>query len=230
MAGAFIAFLIDFTGHRLASWRRHFVSERQATSISSNEGAPGEEATKGQSTPTVSYLANLSHHHDNLGTTHPKDAVSVLILEGGIIFHSLLLGITLVVAGDSVFITLFIVIMFHQMFEGLALGARIAAIEGLKTTKYIVLPMAFALVTPTGMAIGIGVLNKFNGNSPSTIIALGTLDAISAGILLWVGFVSMWAHDWMFGELRDAGLTRTLAALISLITGLALMGLLGKWA
>lgn len=41
---------------------------------------------------------------------------------------------------------------------------------------------AFALITPLGMAIGIGVLNKFNGNDPSTIIALGTLDSFSAGI------------------------------------------------
>ncbi|CCD43593.1 hypothetical protein BofuT4_P064350.1 [Botrytis cinerea T4] len=180
----------------------------------------------------TSTLAHLSHHHDNnsVGTTHANDGLSIFILEAGIIFHSLLIGITLVVAGDSVFITLFIVIVFHQIFEGLALGARIAVIDGLKTTKYIILPMAFTLVTPTGMAIGIGVINKFNGNDPSTIVALGTLDALSAGILTWIGFVNMWAHDWIYGELRDAGLIKTSVALISLMAGMALMGLLGKWA
>lgn len=47
--------------------------------------------------------------------------------------------------------------------------------------------IAFSLVTPIGMAIGIGVLKSFNGNDPSTLIALGTLNALSAGILLWVG-------------------------------------------
>ncbi|EHL00471.1 putative Zinc-regulated transporter 2 [Glarea lozoyensis 74030] len=112
------------------------------------------------------------------------------------------------VAGDSVFITLFVVVVFHQMFEGLALGARIAAIDTttssrLRNTKFLFLPLAFALVTPTGMAIGIGVLNTFNGNDPSTIVALGTLDSLSAGILLWVGFVDMWAGDWLFGDLFD---------------------------
>ncbi|KAJ8060465.1 hypothetical protein OCU04_010789 [Sclerotinia nivalis] len=229
MAGAFIAFLIDFTGHRLAHWRRQSTIERQAASISSQDNPHEEAAVKDQPTPT---LAHLSHHHDNdnLGTTHANDGLSIFILEAGIIFHSLLIGITLVVAGDSVFITLFIVIVFHQMFEGLALGARIAVIDGLHTTKYIILPMAFTLVTPTGMAIGIGVINQFNGNDPSTIIALGTLDALSAGILTWIGFVNMWAHDWMYGELRDAGLIKTLIALISLMAGMALMGLLGKWA
>lgn len=49
------------------------------------------------------------------------------------------------------------------------------------------------------MAIGIGVLKNFNGNDPSTIIAIGTLDALSAGILAWVGVVEMRAHDWMLG-------------------------------
>ncbi|TEY31804.1 hypothetical protein BOTCAL_0776g00030 [Botryotinia calthae] len=229
MAGAFIAFLIDFTGHRIAHWRLQSTIRRQTSSISSQDAPREEAAVKDHPTST---LAHLSHHHDNnsVGTTHANDGLSIFILEAGIIFHSLLIGITLVVAGDSVFITLFIVIVFHQMFEGLALGARIAVIDGLHTTKYIILPMAFTLVTPTGMAIGIGVINRFNGNDPSTIIALGTLDAISAGILTWIGFVNMWAYDWMYGELRDAGLIKTLIALISLMAGMALMGLLGKWA
>ncbi len=212
----------------MASWRRRTV--QVSTSGDSNEESRSDEAGKGTYVSPVSNLATLSHHHDNLGTTLPNDALSVLILEAGIIFHSLLLGLTLVVAGDSVFITLFVVIVFHQIFEGLALGARIASINGLRKMKYIALPLAFALVTPTGMAIGIGVLHRFNGNDPSTIVAIGTLDALSAGILLWVGFVSMWAHDWMFGDLRDAGLMKTFVALGSLMGGMALMGLLGKWA
>ena len=37
-----------------------------------------------------------------------------MILEAGIIFHSILIGITLVVTDDVYFITLFIVIVFHQ--------------------------------------------------------------------------------------------------------------------
>jgi zinc transporter 1/2/3 len=161
--------------------------------------------------------------------------MSVLVLEAGIIFHSILLGITLIVAGDSVFVTLFVVILFHQMFEGLALGARIADLDDHKSspwrkTKTWVLPITFAIITPIGMAIGIGVLNMFNGNNPSTIIALGTLDAFSAGILCWVGLVSMWANDWLYGALREAPLVRTMIALLCLVCGMILMGVLGKWA
>lgn len=80
------------------------------------------------------------------------------------------------------------------------------------------------------MGIGIGVLKNFNGNDRSTIVAIGTLDAFSAGILAWVGIVEMWAADWVFGDLRNAGMVKTLLSLMGLISGLVVMSVLGKWA
>lgn len=185
------------------------------------------------------------------------------------------IGLTLVVAGDSFFLTLFVVILFHQIFEGLALGTRIATIGtcgdshlvsppveaghdtdkstgshtieaadsestssqvGLSMKKKLGLAALFAFVTPIGMAIGIGVLQKFNGNDKSTLIAIGTLDALSAGILVWVGVVEMWAADWMVGshghraELADADMLTVILAGFGLVAGMAIMSLLGKWA
>lgn len=165
---------------------------------------------------------------------HPSanDRLSVLVMEMGIIFHSILIGITLVVAGDSVFATLLVVIVFHQAFEGLALGARISALapaSSLDSTK-ITLAALFSAITPVGMAIGIGVRHHFNGNDRTTLLALGTLDALSAGILVWVGLVEMLACDWLYGDLRRASALRTTVAAASLIGGTMLMGLLGKWA
>lgn len=184
---------------------------------------------------------------------------------------SLVIGVTLVVSGDSFFITLFIVIVFHQFFEGLALGSRIAELgtgkhhalsnighhhhHGLmaptdpkpgdespsvsdheKTVAYVpmwhkcLLAGAFALVTPIGMAIGTGVLSSFNGNDKGTAIAIGTLDAFSAGILVWVGVVEMWAGDWMHGEMANASKSVTALGIVAMMLGMALMSLLGKWA
>jgi solute carrier family 39 (zinc transporter), member 1/2/3 len=147
-------------------------------------------------------------------------------------FCSTVIGITLVVAGDSAFKTLLVVIIFHQGFEGLALGARISSLAPVRTitpTK-ILLGIAFSLITPAGMAIGIGVRNQFNGNDRSTLLAMGTLDAFSAGILVWVGLVEMWAHDWLNGELKRASWGKTLWGILCLMGGMALMGVLGKWA
>ncbi|KAI0595424.1 hypothetical protein F4775DRAFT_375687 [Biscogniauxia sp. FL1348] len=233
MAGIFIAFLVEHTSHRIA---RRFLTR--------------------------------SHYSD--------EVVSVMVLEAGIIFHSILIGVTLVVAGDSVFITLFIVIVFHQAFEGLALGTRIASV-GTKATgsttvtshassenplapktgpegpasnstvssedvvpegrnilsfpKKLVMAALFGITTPIGMAIGIGVLQRFNGNDPSTIVAIGTLDAFSAGILVWVGLVEMLAGDWLSGgELANAGFVVSTTAGIGLVAGMVLMSFLGKWA
>lgn len=136
------------------------------------------------------------------------------------------------VSGDSFFITLFVVILFHQMFEGIALGTCIAELPqaAAGTLQKLIMAGTFALITPIGMAIGIGVLNQFNGNDPSTIVAIGTLDALSAGILAWVGIVEMLARDWMHGKLLNAGLIRTLSAMFALACGLMLMSVLGKWA
>jgi zinc transporter 1/2/3 len=161
-----------------------------------------------------------------------EEKINVLNLEAGIIFHSILIGITLVVAGDSFFITLFVVILFHQMFEGIALGTCIAELPkaAASTLQKCVMGGIFALITPIGMAIGIGVLNSFNGNDPSTIIAIGTLDALSAGILAWVGIVEMLARDWMHGRLLNASLVRSTIAMLALVCGMVLMSVLGKWA
>jgi zinc transporter 1/2/3 len=95
----------------------------------------------------------------------------------------------------------------------------------------LILASAFAVVTPVGLGIGIGVLQQFNGNDPSTIIAIGTLDALSAGILVWVGVVEMWAHDWMLGgEMTRASPLRTVLGLVAMVVGMGVMSLLGKWA
>ena len=50
-----------------------------------------------------------------------------LILEFGIIFHSVIIGMNLGVSGDE-FSTLYPVLVFHQSFEGLGIGARMSSI------------------------------------------------------------------------------------------------------
>lgn len=135
----------------------------------------------------------------------------------------------LVVAADSGFITLFVIILFHQAFEGVALGTRIAIMPGSFVRK-VLLGVAFAITTPLGMAIGIGVLSSFNGNDPSTIIAIGTLNAFSSGILLWIGVTEMWFKEWFHGPLARAGPVKTAVGFVGLIAGLVIMSLIGKWA
>lgn len=118
-----------------------------------------------------------------------------------------------------------------EFFEGLALGSCIAALPNTRMLYKLIMASLFALITPLGMAIGIGVLNQFNGNDSSTLIAIGTLDAFSAGILIWVGLVEMLAHDWFHGPaLVNAGGLKAGVCGFALICGMVLMSVLGKWA
>lgn len=229
MAGIFISFLIEYVGHRIILAR----DSKTPTGTAETPESVTKEQQTNQPLSQAAALASLGHNHGSpFDPTQPNTKFSVLVMEAGVIFHSILIGVTLVVAGDSFYRTLLVVIVFHQFFEGLALGARIALLPGRIFPSKAIMAGTFALITPIGMAIGIGVLHSFNGNEKSTLVALGTLDALSAGILVWVAVVDMWARDWVIegGELTDAGLERVCVGGIALIAGMALMGLLGKWA
>ncbi|KAL2063756.1 hypothetical protein VTL71DRAFT_5561 [Oculimacula yallundae] len=230
MAGVFLSFLVEYIGTRLVA-RRNAGVLPAADAEQYSETSPKGSTHANHPAPAAqdTSIAALGHAHSS--GMHPDSHFSVAVMESGIVFHSILIGITLNVTPNSYFTTLFIVIIFHQMFEGLALGTRIAGLKG--STSFLTKTLMagiFTLITPIGMAIGVGVLKHFNGNDPATIVAIGTLDALSAGILLWVGLVEMLAHDWMGGDMARAGLMKTIIGGFSLLAGLVLMSVLGKWA
>ncbi|ANZ73916.1 BA75_00549T0 [Komagataella pastoris] len=223
MAGIFLCFAIEYFIKRIALARLKKADSQN----------PQEDIEVTDQNPKENELSDSSSSLERGGAVVVpalSRKISVIMLEAGIIFHSILIGVTLVVAGDSFFITLFIVIIFHQMFEGFALGTKIAELDMIPLWHKLLMAFGFAIVTPVGMAIGIGVLSTFNGNSSSTLIALGTLDSFSAGILIWTGLVEMWAGDWIYGALVNANWLNTTVGFISLVAGMILMSVLGKWA
>lgn len=239
MAGLFTAFLVEYCGYRFVLARENKKGLTGATN--SEEGSTHNTDSKHVHENHSSALQDISHSHAP-ANFNPNTPLAVSVMEAGILFHSVLIGLTLVVAPDSsgntsgYYNTLLAVIVFHQFFEGLALGARIALLpnRSLHFGKWskMLMALAFALITPLGMAIGIGVLNEFNGNDQSTILTIGVLDALSAGVLLWVGVVDMWGRDWAVtgGEMVNAGFVKVVVGLLSLIVGMVLMSVLGKWA
>ncbi|KAI9326214.1 ZIP zinc transporter-domain-containing protein [Obelidium mucronatum] len=108
-----------------------------------------------------------------------------IILELGILFHSLIIGITLGVTPDGSFSTLLGAVCFHQMFEGMALGVLIGSLGNLTASTRLILGLLYPLTTPVGIAIGIAVRNSYNSNSSHLIILQGILDSLSAGILFF---------------------------------------------
>ncbi|SCV02395.1 LANO_0F17590g1_1 [Lachancea nothofagi CBS 11611] len=154
-----------------------------------------------------------------------------LILEFGVIFHSVMIGLNLGTTGDE-FSSLYIVLVFHQSFEGMGIGARLSSIRFPKGKEWwpYALCIAYGLSTPICIAIGLGVRRSYNGNSFTVNTVSGVLDAISAGILIYTGLVELLARDFIFDENRTNDIPKLLFMVGSTLLGAALMALLGKWA
>ncbi|KAK0529867.1 hypothetical protein OC834_000295 [Tilletia horrida] len=168
--------------------------------------------------------------YDATAAAKAQEILGVAILEFGVIFHSVIIGITLGTTGE--FTTLFIVIIFHQMFEGLGLGTRLAYLPlHPKSPLPFIGGIAYGLVTPIGLAIGLGVRSTYNENSATANYVTGTFDSVSAGILLYTGLVELLAHEFIFSrKMKEAPIGKVLLAVGEMFLGAALMALLGKWA
>lgn len=222
----FILFFVELMAMRYSSFAEpadHMPSSgRGKTAPAGIVGNPDLESTMHD--PARSVRSRRSSHHqpgdDHLGhvRTHAyindyaAQITAVFILEFGLVFHSIFIGLTLAVAGEE-FSTLYIVLVFHQTFEGLGLGTRLAMAEwppGRRWTPY-VLAVVYGLATPIAIAIGLGIRAQIG--SRSGLIVNGVFDSVSAGILLYTGLVELMAHEFMFSEhMRRAHIKLVLAA------------------
>lgn len=154
-----------------------------------------------------------------------------LILEFGVIFHSVIIGLNLGTAGSE-FNTLYPVLVFHQSFEGLGIGARMSAIPFPKRLEWSqwALCAGYGLTTPIAIAIGLGLRTTYDSGSFTANVISGVLDAISAGILIYTGLVELLARDFLFNPERTRDNKRLTFMIICVFIGAAVMALLGKWA
>lgn len=218
--------------HDLESHQYHLQGSEDANVVTTAESKthmPGED-----------HLGHSREHHDaesakKGGTAlegYAAQLTSVFILEFGILFHSVFIGLTLAVSGEE-FTTLYIVLVFHQTFEGLGLGSRLATIpwpESKRLTPYF-LGIAYGLSTPISIAVGLGVRQTYPPEGRTTLIVNGIFDSISAGILIYTALVELMAHEFMFStSMRKAPIGTVLSAFGLLCLGALLMALLGKWA
>ncbi|TIB69511.1 hypothetical protein E3Q24_03312 [Wallemia mellicola] len=155
----------------------------------------------------------------------------VAILEFGVLFHSAILGLTLATTASDEFRVLLIVIVFHQMFEGLGLGARLAELPLKQWWIPYTGAACYFLITPVFIAIGLGVRETYNDESTAALIVSGVLNSLSGGILLYTGLVELLAHDFIFSShMKNASDIYVLYASFCVLLGAGLMSLLGYWA
>jgi solute carrier family 39 (zinc transporter), member 1/2/3 len=175
-----------------------------------------------------------SHGHDHgdilLLAAQRKD-LSTFILELGITFHSVIIGIALGVSPGDEFTGLLIALCFHQFFEGFALGARLVELTFQTYRHAFIMAFVFAMTTPVGVVIGVGISQSYNANSVAALLTQGIFDSISAGILIYMAFVNLIAtemvHDESFMKLDHA---TKWSYFLAMWVGVAIMSVIGIWA
>ncbi|KAB8336827.1 hypothetical protein FH972_021136 [Carpinus fangiana] len=192
-------------------------------SIGNIPGQPGEE-----------HLGHAKEHTDNADVSpsweehgivpenYAAQLTAIFVLEFGVIFHSVFIGLTLAVSDYENFKVLYVVLVFHQTFEGLGLGSRLATVPWPRRRRWTpyALALAYGLTTPIAIAIGLGVRNTFQSDATKTRIINGVFDSISAGILIYTGLVELMAHEFMFStEMRKAPIRVVLAAFALMALG-----------
>lgn len=160
---------------------------------------------------------------------HVRSVVVSQILEMGIVSHSVIIGLSLGVSRSPCTIRpLVAALSFHQFFEGFALGGCIAQAQ-FKNLSAAMMASFFAITTPTGIAAGAGLASFYNANSPRALVVEGVLDAVSAGILIYMALVDLIAADFLGGKMTGTP-RQQLMAYVALFLGALSMSSLAIWA
>ncbi|GJN75959.1 hypothetical protein PLICBS_010070 [Purpureocillium lilacinum] len=161
-----------------------------------------------------------------------KERLQCVLLEMGILFHSVFIGMALSVSVGTDFIVLLIAIIFHQTFEGLALGSRIATVDwGTRTWEPWFMALLYGCTTPLGQALGVATHTLYSPDSEVGLIVVGVMNAISAGLLTFASLVELLSEDFLSDESwRYLRGKQRVGACVLVFAGAFLMSLVGAWA
>ena len=234
LTSAMITFLMDFGAELYVESKYGLEKQDPATAIIQDltlDNADVSQSTKSHTEKQLKAAFDLDELDSAAAQrSFQQQIAAFLILEFGVIFHSVIIGLNLGVVGSE-FTTLYPVLIFHQSFEGLGIGARMSAIP-FRRSSWLpwLLCLAYGLTTPISIAIGLGLRTTYNPNSNTANIVAGVLDATSAGILVYTGLVELLARDFLFDPKRTNNRKRLGFMVGCTLAGAGIMALVGKWA
>ena len=186
-----------------------------------------------KSEPAIRVRDTYDHTHAHIAPEEQKRMVlQCRLLEAGILFHSVFIGMALSVATGPPFAVFLVAIAFHQCFEGLALGTRIAALQFSKRSpEPWLMVLAFGATTPIGQAIGLLVHSFYDPLSQTGLLMVGFMNAVSSGLLLFAGLVQLLAEDFLSEKSYETLYgTKRLQAYMAVVGGAGLMSAVGAFA
>lgn len=154
------------------------------------------------------------------------------VLEIGIIFHSVIIGVTMGMSQNQCTIRpLVAALAFHQIFEGMGLGGCIAQ-AGFRMGTVAYMCLMFSATTPMGILLGMMVFSVtgYNDSSPNALIMEGILGSLSSGILIYMALVDLIAADFFHNKLMGSHTWLKKGSFIALALGSTSMSILAIWA
>lgn len=206
----------------------------QRNKLQYEDSEDGSDLDLNELDPTGESFSGASHERPALSPEEEQKRLILqcLLLEAGILFHSIFIGMAVSVATGPPFVVFLVAIAFHQSFEGLALGSRIAAINfPPRSPRPWLMVLAYGTTTPIGQAIGLVVHKMYDPQSAAGLLMVGFMNGISSGLLLFAGLVQLLAEDFLsdksYGILKGPRRWEAFAAVLS---GATLMSLVGAFA
>ena len=128
---------------------------------------------------------------------------------------------------------LLIALCFHQFFEGIALGSRLADAHLPSTWHELALTFVFAIAAPVGLGVGVAVTAGLNPNGATFLLVQGIFDSVCAGMLLYLAF-SLLFHDFTLDMKRHCGGKKQewvlqVGMFAAMWTGAGIMAFIGKY-
>jgi len=239
LVSVMMMFLLDFAAERYVEIKygispalseHNGQRERYSTRTKEQGGTP-KSLTNDTGPDMAENVDEVEATKANTDRSFRQQIAAFLILEFGVIFHSVIIGLNLGTAGSE-FATLYPVLVFHQSFEGLGIGARMSAIPFPPRWAWLqwALCTGYGLTTPIAIAIGLGLRTTYNSGSFTANVISGVFDSLSAGILIYTGLVELLARDFLFNPERTMDNRKLAFMVLCTLLGAALMALLGKWA
>ncbi|KAL1919871.1 uncharacterized protein VTP21DRAFT_1803 [Calcarisporiella thermophila] len=208
-----------------------FILTEQArnSSVDSPRGSSIVNLTQVETATEKSLPIEVHHHHHvpySGGGSNSK-YIGTLVLELGLVLHSIVIGVSLGITSGKEYIGLLIAMAFHQFFEGVALGSRISEIPS-SLCNSIILGAVFACTTPVGFAIGIGVRKSYSGNSGAGLAIQAIFDSLASGLLIYASFVELLASEVNMSEdFRRRSTIMKMCCFLAIYLGIVVMAILG---
>jgi len=221
-----------------------FVSPRAQSSLKTALAARSKqkELVRHQSTFGRENASSSHVGHDHGGGGGHNDAVHVVqafkkhslviayIMEVGIVFHSVLIGIGLGTATSSVgnTRTLLVAISVHQFFEGAGLSTCILE-AGLSRKKNAIMFALFSITTSLGITLGIGISKIYDEGSRAAALVEGIFNAFAAGILIYLALVDILQEEFNRREVKKHKIWQ-IQMMMCVLLGAGVMSVIAIWA